>query len=147
MVLWDEAWTRAKDQDEEKEQPALNCVMRKAVFQGFGGFCVVIGSLSRHPTFYDSQRKSHSCKSWQPWNATMTARERAMAPALTRTRKRSTATRTTTPRRGGGSRGLRRNMPEDEATSALAWANVAAFALTRGLITRARPRKGRFCEG
>ena len=38
MVLWDEAWSGAKDQDEEEGLPALNCVMRKAVSQGFGGF-------------------------------------------------------------------------------------------------------------
>ena len=38
MVLLDEAWSGAKDQDEEEGLPALNCVMRKAVSQGFGDF-------------------------------------------------------------------------------------------------------------
>ena len=37
-VLWDEAWSGAKDQDEEEGLSALNCVMRKAVSQGFGDF-------------------------------------------------------------------------------------------------------------
>ena len=54
IVLWNEAWSGAKDQDEEGWLPALSCVKRKAVSQGFGGFCVVIGFLSRHITFYDS---------------------------------------------------------------------------------------------
>ena len=57
MVLWDEAWSGAKDQDEKEGLAVLNCVMRKAVSQGFGGFCVVVGSLSRHLTFHDS----HAC--------------------------------------------------------------------------------------
>ena len=38
MVLWDEAWSGAKDQDEEERLTALNFVMRKAVSQGFGDF-------------------------------------------------------------------------------------------------------------
>ena len=33
MVLWDEAWSGAKDRDGEGGIPALNCVMRKAAFQ------------------------------------------------------------------------------------------------------------------
>ena len=40
MVQWDEAWSGAKDQDEEEGPPAPNCVMRKAVSQGFGDFAL-----------------------------------------------------------------------------------------------------------
>ena len=39
MALW-EAWSGAKDQDEEEGPPALNCVMRNAVSQGFGDFAL-----------------------------------------------------------------------------------------------------------
>ena len=54
MVLWDGAWPGAKGQDEGGGLPALNCVMRKVVSQGFGFFFVMTGSLSRHLTFYGS---------------------------------------------------------------------------------------------
>ena len=39
MVLRDEAWAGTIGQDEEEGLPALNCVMRKAVSQGFGDLC------------------------------------------------------------------------------------------------------------
>ena len=34
MVPWNEAWSGAKDQDEEEGLYALNCVMREGVSQG-----------------------------------------------------------------------------------------------------------------
>jgi len=53
--LWDEAGSGAKGQDEEARLPALNLRDEKSGLSGFWRFCVVIGSLSRHLTFYDSK--------------------------------------------------------------------------------------------